>query len=75
MTGFGNVYHAQNEEHPYLPNGEVCGIFAFATLLLNTDRYNTNVREKMTLAQFIRNNRELGTEKITLHEVFAQTSH
>ena len=53
--GFGSAYNAQNTGN--VASGDAAYFLAFATIMLNTDRYNASIPEakKMTCEQFIRN--------------------
>eukprot|EP01090_Pellita_catalonica_P015053 TRINITY_DN3977_c0_g1_i1.p1 TRINITY_DN3977_c0_g1~~TRINITY_DN3977_c0_g1_i1.p1 ORF type:complete len:457 (-),score=67.27 TRINITY_DN3977_c0_g1_i1:71-1441(-) len=53
LKTWSGVYYRQNPG--YVPNSRSVYILAFATIMLNTDAHDPNVRVKMNRAQFIEN--------------------
>ena len=51
---------------------DACYILAFSTLMLNTDLHNPQVKHKMTLPDFIRNNRGINDGKDVNEEYLTQ---
>lgn len=56
MEEFARRYYAQNPEGP-IADQDAAFVLAFSIIMLNTDAHNPGVKSKMTLDQFIRNNR------------------
>lgn len=56
MKAFAERYFAQSEEKIF-EDSDTAYILAFSTIMLNTDLHNPQVKNKMTLEQFINNNR------------------
>ena len=60
MNEFAQTYYRQNQ---YLfSSPDIVYILSFSIVLLNTDAHNLNVKSKMNLEQFIKNNRQIFTE-------------
>lgn len=57
MESFGRIFYEATIESKVFANPDAAYILAFSTLMLNTDAHNPNVRNRMTEAQFVRNNR------------------
>ncbi|KAJ8901766.1 hypothetical protein NDN08_003972 [Rhodosorus marinus] len=57
MHSFANRYMLQNESKTELKNTDVAYVVAFAIVMLNTDQHNDSIKKKMSLEDFVRNNR------------------
>eukprot|EP00127_Corallochytrium_limacisporum_P005546 Clim_evm63s207 gene=Clim_evmTU63s207 len=55
MQTFADVYHLQNPMAFKSP--DTAYVLSFSIIMLNTDLHNPNVRKRMTLEDFVRNNR------------------
>lgn len=55
----------ESEEAPFFRNADAVFTLAFSTIILNTDLHNPNLRDdrRMTLEQFVRNNRGINDGK------------
>ena len=63
MQSFAETYFAQNPEQGGLADGDAVHTLAFSIIMLNTDLHNDLIKNKMTLAQFISNNRGINHGK------------
>jgi acyl-CoA-binding protein len=72
LESFAICYHNANKEIDGLDTVDKCEILSFATVMLNTDRYNPAIKpkKKMTAAQFKRNMRGQGVSNEFLDKVF-----
>lgn len=57
MNEFAQRYFQQNQD--LFCSADVVYILSFSIILLNTDAHNFNVKSKMSLAEFIKNNRPI----------------
>ena len=55
MESFSGAYCAQNPT--VFANSDAAYVLAFAIIMLNTDAHSAQIKNKMTLEQFISNNR------------------
>ena len=55
MECFAQIYYPSAKAH--FKSQDSCFILSYSTLMLNTDLHNPQVKHKMTLTQFIKNNR------------------
>ena len=55
MECFAQIYYPSAKSN--FKSQDSCFILSYSTLMLNTDLHNPQVKHKMTLAQFIKNNR------------------
>jgi hypothetical protein len=64
MQAFANHYFTQNQG-PALPliSSDAAHVLSFAIIMLNTDQHHDQVKHRMTLAEFINNNRGLNDGK------------
>eukprot|EP00808_Paulinella_micropora_P001567 g81679.t1 len=86
LASFAHRFHENNPT--MLASEDACHTLVFSLLLLNTDRYNSQIKKKMTLEQFISNNRGINDgedvprdllislfEEITTHELKMTATH
>ncbi|KAK9841755.1 hypothetical protein WJX81_000904 [Elliptochloris bilobata] len=59
MESFGKAYHAQCPA--LFKNADAVYILAYSVILLNTDQHNSQVKKKMTVDEFVRNNRGINS--------------
>ena len=59
MESFASHYCAQNPE--LFEETDTCYIISFSIIMLNTALHNPNVRHKITLEQFIKQNRGINS--------------
>eukprot|EP00884_Botryococcus_braunii_P022699 jgi/Botrbrau1/9112/Bobra.0305s0016.2 len=55
MENFGKHYHTQCPE--IFRNADAVYVLAYSVIMLNTDQHNVQVKKKMTVDEFIKNNR------------------
>lgn len=58
LENFSKVYFRQQTSQ-VLRDQDAVHVLAFSIVMLNTDLHNDNIRTRMTMEQFIRNNRGL----------------
>ncbi len=70
MQNFGDKYYEDNQGKPNFAfnSNDACVILSFSTVMLNTDLHNKQNKNKMTLEQFIKNNRGMNTQGKTEHD-------
>ncbi|KAJ8907522.1 hypothetical protein NDN08_007633 [Rhodosorus marinus] len=64
MSSFADRYYKQNE--PFggpLSSADATYVLSYAVVMLNTDRHNDSVKKKMTVDDFVRNNRGINDGK------------
>jgi brefeldin A-inhibited guanine nucleotide-exchange protein len=61
MQGFSRHYNACNPG--IFEDSETAFVLAYSVIMLNTDAHSPHVRRRMTLDDWIRNNRELDNGK------------
>lgn len=61
MESFGKQYHEQSPGT--FKNSDAVYILAYSVIMLNTDLHNEQVKQKMTVEEFIRNNRGINNGK------------
>lgn len=57
MECFGRCFYEANADAGPFASADAAYILAYSVLMLNTDAHNPNVRQRMTVGEFIRNNR------------------
>ena len=57
MQAFAERYYAQNRGRGPLASADAAHVLSFAIVMLNTDQHNESVKRRMTVDDFIRNNR------------------
>eukprot|EP00474_Spongospora_subterranea_P009548 CRZ10006.1 hypothetical protein [Spongospora subterranea] len=62
MEEFARRYYGQNPSGP-ISDQDAAFILSFSVIMLNTDAHNPGVKSKMTLEQFMRNNRGINNGK------------
>eukprot|EP01105_Mastigella_eilhardi_P007987 TRINITY_DN1975_c0_g1_i5.p1 TRINITY_DN1975_c0_g1~~TRINITY_DN1975_c0_g1_i5.p1 ORF type:complete len:1003 (+),score=278.17 TRINITY_DN1975_c0_g1_i5:216-3224(+) len=62
MQGFANAYYATADKGLFL-EADAIYVLAYSVIMLNTDLHNPSVKHKMTLPQFISNNRKINQGK------------
>ncbi|TRM68092.1 hypothetical protein BD626DRAFT_480767 [Schizophyllum amplum] len=62
MLKFAGKYMADNSNTPFI-NANAAYVFAYSVILLNTDAHNPQVKKRMTLPGFIKNNRGINTDE------------
>ena len=75
LEKFAMIYH---EHNPGVFNSaDTVYILSFSVIMLNTDLHNKNIKEekKMTLAQFLRNNRNIDDGECVSAELLGQLYH
>jgi len=61
LDKFGGAYYAA---HPTLfTSADTCHVLAYSTIMLNVDAHSEQIRNKMTLEQFVSNNRGIDNGK------------
>lgn len=55
ISAFATRWHAHNPS--YLSNPDAVHTLSFSLIMLNTDQHNPLIKNRMTLPQFISNNR------------------
>lgn len=70
MDNFGEKYFDDNHDQPNFAfnSKDACVILAYSSVMLNTDQHNKQNKNKMTLEQFIKNNRGMNTQDNTEHD-------
>ena len=61
MECFSEIFYPSAKE--FFSSQDACYVLAFSTLMLNTDLHNPQVKHKMSLPDFIRNNRGINDGK------------
>eukprot|EP00357_Protocruzia_adherens_P036262 CAMPEP_0115010016 /NCGR_PEP_ID=MMETSP0216-20121206/23024_1 /TAXON_ID=223996 /ORGANISM="Protocruzia adherens, Strain Boccale" /LENGTH=567 /DNA_ID=CAMNT_0002378069 /DNA_START=397 /DNA_END=2097 /DNA_ORIENTATION=+ len=62
VEAFAEVYYEANKDN-VLANSTVAYVLSYSIILLNTDQHNPEVPRRMTLEDFLRNNREINDGK------------
>lgn len=63
VENFARVYYAQQSENGIFKSEDSIHILSYSIIMLNTDLHNPEVKTKMTMDQFIRNNRGINNEE------------
>ena len=59
MENFAEVYTSQGQVSGVFKSSDAVFVLAYSVIMLNTDLHNTQVKRKMTVEQFVSNNRGL----------------
>ena len=62
MENFGRVYYKQ-QVNGLMENSDAAYVLAFSLIMLNTDLHTPGVKKKMTIEQFVNNNRGINGKK------------
>lgn len=66
MEVFAQIYYRDANQRGIFKNEDAVYVLAYSIVMLNTDQHNKQVRHRMTLEEFIRNNRGInGKEDFT----------
>eukprot|EP00123_Amoebidium_parasiticum_P018333 comp24173_c0_seq4/m.44178 comp24173_c0_seq4/g.44178 ORF comp24173_c0_seq4/g.44178 comp24173_c0_seq4/m.44178 type:complete len:1844 (-) comp24173_c0_seq4:350-5881(-) len=63
MEKFAEKYCSDNPDYQYFANADTAYVLAFSIIMLTTDLHSTNVHKKMTIDEFVRNNRGINDGK------------
>lgn len=65
MEKFAERFHVCNspaEDYPFA-NAQTAYVLAYSVIMLNTDQHNPTIKKRMTMEEFVRNNRGINDEK------------
>eukprot|EP00124_Ichthyophonus_hoferi_P006174 Ihof_evm1s1276 gene=Ihof_evmTU1s1276 len=63
MEKFSEKFFQDNPAFPYFANADTAYVLAFSIIMLTTDLHSTSIKKKMTMEEFVRNNRGINDSK------------